>query len=203
MCYRRRLETPEKGKAVARPAKIEDADLLRKLSDVFRDLGYEGTSLAALSEATGLQKASLYHRFPGGKEQMAGEVMKRAEAWLKENVLTPLRSSGPPSARIRAMARTIDAFYAGGRQACLLNMMATPHQDRGPFARLIKKAFKAWIETLATVLVDARFDEETARFRAERAVMLLQGSLVLSRGMGTTRPFRSYLANLEQELLAR
>ena len=187
---------------MARPAKIEEPDLLKKLSDVFREVGYEGASLAMLSETTGLKKASLYHRFPGGKEQMAGEVMTRAESWLTEHILTPLKSSDPPHARIRAMIRSLDTFYCSGRQACLLNMMSSPRAERGPFATLIKKAFKAWTDALAGVLTDADFDEETARFRAERAIALVQGSLVVSRGTGSTRPFRNCLAHLEQELLA-
>ncbi|MCM2257586.1 MAG: TetR/AcrR family transcriptional regulator [Vicinamibacteria bacterium] len=187
---------------MARPAKIESSALHRKLSDVFRDVGYEGASLALLSEATGLQRASLYHRFPGGKEQMALEVMTGAEQWLGEHILAPLASDAPPEARIRAMIRGLDDFYSGGRQACLLNMLSSPRADRGPFARLIRNALKAWIEALAALLSEAGFDAETARFRAERAVALVQGSLVLARGMDTTRPFRNCLANLERELLA-
>jgi len=186
---------------VARPAKIEDSTLLERLSDVFREVGYEAASLAVLSEASGLKKASLYHRFPGGKEQMAHEVMARAEAWLSEHILAPLKSGGAPEVRIRAMIRSVDAFYSGGRQACLLNMLSSPRADQGPFANLIKNAFEAWIEALSAVLTDAGFDEDTARFRAERAIALLQGSLVVSRGMGTTRPFQNCLANLERELL--
>ncbi|UZR29156.1 TetR/AcrR family transcriptional regulator [Methylococcus mesophilus] len=186
---------------MARPAKIEDSALLERLSDVFREVGYEAASLAVLSEASGLKKASLYHRFPGGKEQMAHEVMARAEAWLSEHILAPLKSGGAPEVRIRAMIRSVDAFYSGGRQACLLNMLSSPRADQGPFANLIKNAFEAWIEALSAVLTDAGFDEDTARFRAERAIALLQGSLVVSRGMGTTRPFQNCLANLERELL--
>jgi TetR/AcrR family transcriptional regulator, lmrAB and yxaGH operons repressor len=187
---------------VPRPAKIEDSVLLKTLSDVFRDVGYEGASLAMLSEACGLKKASLYHRFPGGKEQMAGEVMARAQAWLSDHILGPLTSSDPPQARIQAMTRSLNEFYSGGRQACLLNMMSSPRDDRGPFAGLIKHAFKAWIKALSEALVDAGIDPDTARSRAERAVALVQGSLVVSRGMGTTRPFRNCLAALERELLA-
>ncbi|MDD2768554.1 MAG: TetR/AcrR family transcriptional regulator [Methylococcus sp.] len=188
---------------MARPAKIEDSALLERLSDVFREVGYEAASLAVLSEAAGLKKASLYHRFPGGKEQMAREVMARAETWLSEHILAPLQSSALPEARIQGMVRSVDAFYSGGRQACLLNMLSSPHADHGPFASLIRNAFEAWIGALSAVLIDAGFDEDTARFRAERAIVLLQGSLVVSRGMGTTRPFRNCLANLEREMLAR
>lgn len=187
---------------MARPAKIKDSALLERLSDVFREVGYEAASLAVLSKASGLKKASLYHRFPGGKEQMAHEVMARAEAWLSEHILAPLKSGGAPEARIQAMIRSVDAFYSGGRQACLLNMLSSPRADHGPFSNLIKHAFEVWIEALSAVLTDAGFDEDTARFRAERAIALLQGSLVVSRGMGTTRPFQNCLANLERELLA-
>lgn len=186
---------------MARPAKIEDSVLFRKLSDVFRDVGYEGASLARLSEATGLKKASLYHRFPGGKEQMAREVMARAEEWLSTRVLTPLASGSTPEAKIRAMVRSLDEFYSGGRQACLLNMLSSPRGDRGPLARPIRKAFEAWIEALSSALSDAGFEEEIAAYRAERAIALLQGSLVISRGMGSSKPFRTFLANLERELL--
>lgn len=187
---------------MARPAKIEESALLKKLSDVFREVGYEGASLAMLAEATGLKKASLYHRFPGGKEQMASEVMANAESWLTERILTPLKSSAPPQARTHAMIRNLDTFYCGGRQACLLNMMSSPRAERGPFAALIKKAFKAWTDALASALADADIDEETARSRAERAIALLQGSLVVARGTGSTRPFRNCLVHLEQDLLA-
>ena len=187
---------------MARPATIENPELLKKLSDVFRAVGYEGASLATLATAAGLQKASLYHRFPGGKEQMAGEVMGAAEKWLTEQILVPLKSSGPARARIHVMVRNLDEFYSGGRQACLLNMLSSPHGQTGPFARPIKKAFKAWVEALATVVSDAGFDETTAYSRAQRAIALFQGSLVLARGMGTTQPFQTCLANLEGELLA-
>ncbi|MEO0971892.1 MAG: helix-turn-helix domain-containing protein, partial [Pseudomonadota bacterium] len=58
-----------------RPASINDDDLLDRLSSVFREVGYEEASMALLASASGLKKASLYHRFPGGKEQMAREVL--------------------------------------------------------------------------------------------------------------------------------
>ncbi len=187
---------------MARPAKVEDSVLHTKLSDVFREVGYEGATLAMLSAATGLKKASLYHRFPGGKEQMASEVMAGAETWLIEHILTPLGSKATPAARIATMIRNLDTFYCGGKKACLLNMLSSPSADRGPFANMIKNAFEVWIGALSRALVDAEFDRDTAHFRAERAIALLQGSLVVARGMATTTPFQNCLASLEHELLA-
>jgi AcrR family transcriptional regulator len=174
---------------------------MTRLTAVFRDVGYEGATLAMLAKASGLQKASLYHRFPGGNEQMAREVLEAAGSWLEDNVLLPLKGKGMPAARIGAMAKRLDEFYAGGHQACLLNMLASARIDDGAFTQLIKKGFDAWIVALAAVAAEAGFDRKASRARAQRAVIMLQGSLVLSRGMGTTRPFRAFLKSLPDELL--
>lgn len=186
---------------MARRATIADNDLICRLSDVFRSVGYEGASLAALAAATGLKKASLYHRFPGGKQQMAEEVLNSAEAWFVENVLAPLKCDAPPASRVQAMVERLNEFYAGGRQACLLNALSSAPLQDGPFARKIRRMFKGWIDALAAVLIDAGLDEETAWRRAQRAVMMIQGSLVVSRGMGTPKPFRDCLAALGDDLL--
>ncbi|MFA5950937.1 MAG: TetR/AcrR family transcriptional regulator [Hyphomicrobium sp.] len=186
---------------MGRKASVEDEELMARLSGVFRDVGYEGATLAMLAEATGLKKASLYHRFPGGKEQMAREVLESAGAWLEENILAPLKGGGTPADRITEMARQLDAFYSGGKQACLLNMLSSSRIHEGPFTEAIKKIFEAWIEALSAVMGDAGLDRKEARARAERGVIMLQGSLVLARGMGTTRPFREFLKSLPAELL--
>ena len=186
---------------MARPQSIDDEDLLARLSCVFRDAGYEGASLSLLSEATGLKKASLYHRFPNGKQQMAEEVLAAALAWYQTNVLAPLRSSASPSERVAAVVRQLDEFYAGGLQACLLNMLASPRAELGPFSEAIKSAFEALISAFAAVARDAGFDARSARHRAERAVMLLQGSLVMSRGLGSTKPFKTFLSGLTDDLI--
>lgn len=188
---------------MARHATIENQELVNKLTGVFRDVGYYGASLRALSEATGLKKASLYHRFPEGKEQMAREVLGSAEAWLSEHILSGLKNGAPPEQRIRGMVGKLDEFYSGGRQACLLNMLSSAHIHQGPFRKLIKGVFLAWIKALQNVLIEAGFDEKTAGMRAKRAITLIQGSLVLSRGMGTTKPFQEVLSRLPEELLGK
>jgi len=174
---------------------------MTRLGNAFRNFGYEGTTLSLLAKATGLQKASLYHRFPGGKEQMAREVLESAQSWIEDQVLRPLRSSGDPASKVAAMAEKIDEFYSGGRQACLLNMLSSGRNLDGPFATEIKGMFQVWVTALSAVAVDAGVDKKVARTRAERFVALLQGSLVLSRGLGTLQPFRDFLKSAPGELL--
>ena len=53
----------------------EGADVLPALGEVFREHGFEGASLSVIGKRTGLGKGSLYHFFPGGKEEMAAAVL--------------------------------------------------------------------------------------------------------------------------------
>lgn len=187
---------------MARKALIENDALIDLLSATFRDVGYEAASLALLSEATGLKKASLYHRFPGGKEQMGLEVLQEAGRWLTEHVLGPLAGEGSPRERITAMARELDAFYRGGKQACLLNLLSSTIGEASPFKASIRQMFEAFVDALASVVAEAGYSATTARDRAERGVALIQGSLVLARGLESTEPFRKALDALPGELLA-
>jgi len=187
---------------MARPTTVGEDDLLLRLTREFRRVGYEGATLATLSAATGLKKASLYHRFPGGKEQMAREVLAAAEEWLETHVLAPLRSDRPATERIESMIRELDRFYEGGRQACLLNILAAPVGESGPFGDLVRQALEKWIAALADTLEETGLDRQAAEQRARRAIALVEGSLVVARGLGTTQPFAECLSSLRSELQA-
>jgi len=188
---------------LARPQSVSDDDVLAHLARVFSDVGYEGASMAQLAQATGLQKASLYHRFPGGKRQMADDVLTAVLGWFADNVLCHLNEDGPPAERLAAAIRSLNGFYEGGSRACLLNMLSSPRIEDGPFSRSIEAAFEALIDAFARLCADAGWKRKEARRQAERVVTLLQGSLVLSRGTGSTAPFRNFLSDLPGEILER
>jgi TetR/AcrR family transcriptional regulator, lmrAB and yxaGH operons repressor len=187
---------------MARTQSISEADLIGRLSLVFRDRGYEGAALADLASAAGLKKASLYHRFPGGKQQMAEEVMAAALAWYRSNVLEPLSEPGPPPSRLAAVVERLRGFYDGGRRACLLNMLSAPDAATSPFASTIKAAFEAIAAAFAGIARESGHAPAEARRRGDRAVMLLHGSLVMARGLASPAPFEAFLDDLPRELLA-
>jgi TetR/AcrR family transcriptional regulator, lmrAB and yxaGH operons repressor len=186
---------------VARPQSIKDEELMTRLSSVFRDVGYEGASLTLLAEVTGLKKASLYHRFPNGKQQMAEEVLASAMSWLELNILNPLQSDAAPAERVANVARQLDGLYSGGEHPCLLNMLASPRAELGPFSNAIKGAFEALVVAFTAVARDAGHDVKAAKLRADRTIMLLQGSLVMSRGLGSSKPFKTFLSGLPDDLI--
>jgi TetR/AcrR family transcriptional regulator, lmrAB and yxaGH operons repressor len=182
---------------MSRPLTIEKDVVTSQLSDLFRKSGYEGASLAQLADRTGLKKASLYHRFPGGKQQMAQESLEAAGKWIAENVLAPLQSDGDPLARLTAAGKALDTFYDGGKRACLLNKLAG---DDLPFTSPIKSMFSALIAAFKKLAIDAGARSKDAHARAARTVALLEGSLVLSCGMDDPAHFKNFIANLPREL---
>ena len=179
---------------------MEGADLLDRLAGVFARVGYEGASLAMLAEASGLRKASLYHRFPGGKAEMAAAVLGADLDRLEASVLAPMRAPGPVKARIAAAVQALDSHFDGGRKPSLLNMLAAP-EPGGPLGSAIREGFAALAGGFAALARDAGCRPKKAQRRAERMVMLLQGALVITRGTGDTAPFRIALAQLEAELV--
>ncbi len=181
--------------------KVQDEELLDRLTDVFRTHGFEGASLSRISEATGLQRASLYHRFPGGKEEMGKAVLERAGQWLGHRVLAPLSESGKPADRIRKMAHELHQFYGGGKHSCLLDSLSFGCEEND-IKRHVREGMGAWVEALAKVAREAGVSTKKARQQAQDAISLLQGGLVMARVMNDTGPFERTLAKLPEIILS-
>lgn len=175
-------------------------EVIARLVPVFRQCGYEGATLAKLSESTALGRASLYHHFPSGKREMAAAVLNYMNQWLESSVLEPLRQGGKPAERICAMSTNLYKFYNSGKDACLLAVL-TLGESRDLFHTQIRKALNTWIETLSQVLVEAGIEPNCARSRAEDAILKIQGSLVLARGLDDTKLFERVLKCLVEDLL--
>lgn len=183
---------------MARPVSIDDDALLERLGRTFREVGYEGASLSVLAAASGLRKASLYHRFPGGKEQMARDVLSAAEAWLQTHVIEPLLAEGEPAARIAAVTQALDRFYAGGRLSCLVNVLSSDFAAAGPFSEQLRRLAERLIAAVSHALRGTGMTPSEADAMAERVLCELQGSLVLARVLGRTGPFDRFLQRLRQ-----
>lgn len=181
------------------PKRTRD-EVVELLCDVFRRHGYDGANLRSISEATGLGRASLYHYFPEGKEQMGREVFAWIGAQVQTEMLDTLRIDGTPLARLQSWIGGVDRFYDGGKKNCLLGtMVLAGGVDR--YTREIRAAFGALVDALAETLADAGMPATSARRRATGAVATIQGALVVARGMGDTSLFRRVLQDLPAQLL--
>jgi TetR/AcrR family transcriptional regulator, lmrAB and yxaGH operons repressor len=181
-----------------RPAKVSDKELFERLTEVFRRKGYDGASYADLMEATGLVKASLYHRFPGGKEEMVDAILSDVDRRFAEYVLAPAMEKGEPQERARRMAHRLREFYDSAKSWCLLDTLSLA-ESRGTLAHA-RKSMEFWVERFALVGRDAGLSTEAARKRAEEGVAAIEGGLVVARVLKNRRPFLRVLAGLPKKL---
>jgi len=180
----------------------ERADVLPALGEVFREHGFEGASLSIIGERTGLGKGSLYHFFPGGKEEMAAAVLGEIDGWFAQNIFTPLRTDQDAARAIAHMFEAVQDYFKSGRQVCLVGAFAlTESRDR--FAERIRGYFAAWNDALQGALMRAGHGPKKARRRAEECLAAIQGALVLARAMNDPAIFQRTIERLKSRLLDR
>ena len=176
-------------------------ELLEKIADVFRSHGYEGATLTRLAEATGLKRASLYHRFPGGKEEMAREVMKMIGDQVRADLFSALEDESlTPEERLQAWVEASISFYHGGAKNCMLGAMLLSGGDH-LFEPELRLAMQRWITSIANVLQLAGANEALASERARYAVERIQGGLIVARALGEPNAFANDVRQLPETLL--
>ena len=158
----------------------ERADILPVLGELFREHGYEGASLSLISQRTGLGKGSLYHFFPGGKEEMAAAVLAEIDGWFEANIFRPLRQAADPLAAIAATLDATEVYFRSGRRVCLVGVFALD-ETRDRFAAAVRGYFTAWRDALASALT--RGGRVAAQDLAEAILADLHGGLVLARAL--------------------
>jgi len=178
----------------------ERSDAIASLAEVFREHGYEGTSLAMIGKATGLGKGSLYHFFPGGKEEMVRAVLAEIGQWFEASVYSPLRERDDANTAIAAMLDETGKYFRSGRRVCLVGALAIGN-TRGLFAQAIQGYFVAWVDALQAALVRQGRDPEQARLLSENAVVAIQGSIVLSRAFDDPAVFQRTIDQLHGRLI--
>ncbi|MCF0055807.1 TetR/AcrR family transcriptional regulator [Dyadobacter sp. CY356] len=176
--------------------KVVPEDVDRKLSEVFTNFGYDGASMELLSQATGLKKASLYHRFPGGKRDMAAHVLKKVELWFQQNVQDVIEHENlPVEERLEKALLAISNLFEDGAKNCSLRMLSacseTPY-----FQETIASCFTILSNSFAKVAVENGMEESLAKTKAQEAVINIQGSLVLSRAMKDNNIFQTSIAGI-------
>ena len=182
-----------------KPANDARDALLDRLYALFRTGGFEAVSIGDVSRETGLGKSSLYHYFPGGKDDMALAVAERAAARVRALVIAPLAEPVGRAERIGAMIAAVDALYAGGEAPCLIAAMTlsdAPAATRACLAALLRD----WLAALAEALVATGAAPDAAEARAFAAVSRIEGALMIARALDDRARFVAELARIEADL---
>lgn len=161
-------------------------------AELFRRQGYAGTGLKQIVGEAGAPFGSVYHFFPGGKEQLADEVLRTGGAFF----LALYEAIVPPAETLKA---GIEAFFAGAG----LTLEATDYADACPIATVAGEiasthetlrvatadVFESWLDALARDLGTAGAEEPRAL--ALSLLALLEGAFLLCRALRSTEPMRA------------
>lgn len=162
--------------------------------------GYNGMGLKALSEATGLPAGSIYHHFPGGKDEIAAiAIVETAEAvaQLLESLLAEGVTDAAVGRMFAFMADRLEAtdFVAG----CVVG---TPALDDATPAPRVLGACGAGFERLAEPIVEAFAHEgrspADARVMATTLLSAYEGATVLARALRSREPLDAAAASMSR-----
>jgi AcrR family transcriptional regulator len=162
---------------------------------LFRQRGIADTSVRDIVEHSGAPRGSVYHHFPGGKEQLAAEATERAGSFIA--LLLSTLEERPPEEAIASFVGywTASMIRNEFRDGC--PAAAAALSDEAPAAReAAATAFSKWEEILTSALVARGRAPEDAAPLATLSIAAIEGALILSRAQQSDQP----LARVGQQL---
>lgn len=178
----------------------QKGDVVPVLAEVFREHGFEGATLSRLLDRTGLGRGSLYHFFPGGKEEMAATVLAEIDKWFEQHVFKPLHQEEDADRSIQQMFDEVSEYFRSGGRVCLVGAFAlTDARDR--FGAAVANYFARWIDALAQALRRSGVPEHVAAALSEDIVSGIQGAIVISRSLDDPATFSRAVERMHHRAL--
>lgn len=165
--------------------------ILDATAEMFRRYGYTGTGLKQIVANANAPFGSLYHHFPGGKEQLGEQVIRRSGVMYFELVMAIFDAAPNP------VRGTADIFAGAA-----LVLQATDFADACPIATVALEVantseplrlatsdvFNSWIDGATERIAQAGIKKSKARELAILLINAIEGAFVLSRAMRSTEP---------------
>jgi AcrR family transcriptional regulator len=158
--------------------------LLDSAVDLLQRQGYYGTGLNELLERSEAPRGSLYHYFPGGKEQIGAEAIERAGGQVAAAVVHLLRAKPSVADAVEALAGLLAAGLeaSGFERGCPVATTALEVATRSePIRVAVQASFESWLAPLRERLEATGWPREEAARRADLIIAALEGALVLAR----------------------
>jgi AcrR family transcriptional regulator len=172
------------------PSETKDR-ILETSGELFRRQGYMGTGVKQIVEEAGAPFGSIYHFFPGGKEELGAATIRRSGALYG---LLFVEFVGPEADLVKG----VRAFFAGAAET----LRETDFADACPIATVslevsstseeLREAcadvFNLWIEGGTARFVEAGLTKKQSRALVIEMLAGLEGAFVLSRALRSTEP---------------
>lgn len=147
---------------------------------ILAEEGYQATSFSAVLARSGAPRGSIYHHFPGGKDELI-ELALNTHAERTFAHLGQLRGSGPEDI-VRAFTGAwrqglIHTDFAVGCSLLAVTASAGPGQLRDRTGEL----FRDWRALLAELLEAGGVDQSAAAGFAAQLLAAVEGAVAISR----------------------
>jgi AcrR family transcriptional regulator len=163
-------------------------------AELFRRQGYAGTGVKQIVTLAGAPFGSLYHFFPGGKEQLGEEVVRHTGALYLQLIETVFDGASDA-------ATGVERFFAGAGA----HLRETEWADASPIAALALEAastseplrqatadvYETWIAALAARFAEGGIAPQRTRSLALIVLSALEGAFVLARATRSTSALES------------
>ncbi|WP_431983241.1 TetR/AcrR family transcriptional regulator [Streptomyces qinglanensis] len=160
---------------------------------LFRRYGYAATGLKRIAAEAGAPFGSIYHFFPGGKQQVAEQMIRTSGTEYGRMVLALLDSTPDP---VESVVHAFDAAAkdlaaADYADACPIGTMALETASSNEVLRVATaEVFEEWVGTATRWFGRWVAEPGTARSLACSMVMMLEGAFMLSRAGRDPEPLR-------------
>lgn len=162
-------------------------------SELLRRQGFHGTGLKQIVAEAGAPFGSLYHFFPGGKDELGAEVIRRSGAQYQQLIEAVLDAAPDPVSGVRmcfdgAAEHLRQTDYA---DACPIETVALEVASTNPQLRAAcAEVFEAWIDSATRRGQRAGIPKAKARELAIVFISALEGAFVLSRTLRDPAPVK-------------
>jgi AcrR family transcriptional regulator len=162
-------------------------------AELFRLQGYNATGVKQIVTAAQAPFGSLYHHFPGGKEQLGAEAIRTSGAIYAQLIPAVIDVSPDPVTAVRnffmgAAEHLVETDYA---DACPIATVALEVSSTSEIMRsACNDVFESWIEAGAQRYVEAGIAPDRARELTVAFIAALEGAFILARASRSIEPMR-------------
>jgi TetR/AcrR family transcriptional repressor of lmrAB and yxaGH operons len=174
--------------------------MLDATARLLQSQGYHGTGLGQILDDARAPKGSLYFHFPGGKEELAAEALRRSAAAWRDAVLAVVEAAPTPVRAVRAVCELLASHLEASqfRDGCPI---ATVALEAAPTSQLIHEAcaeaYRIWQGVLERRLQDLGAPAARAERLAITMLAAIEGAMVLAKAARSGEPLRQVGAELE------
>lgn len=165
--------------------------IISSSAELFRRQGYTGTGVKEIVTAANAPFGSIYHFFPGGKEQLGAEAI-RASGALYMQLFATIAAQSPDA------VSAVGAFFAGAAStlretdyadACPIATVALEVASTSePLREATADVFEGWIAASTEYFARAGIPHARARALAFSMLSLLEGAFVFCRALRSVEP---------------